>query len=86
MTRSAPIERHVSYHLLMPVDTELLARVLDLPSDDRAQLAREILLSLESSGFDADEDVQEAWNAELEDRIAEYERGEVDALDWREAL
>ncbi len=68
----------------MSVESELVDRVLLLPSDDRAALARKIILSLEPPQFDAD--AEAAWDAEIEARLAQVDRGEVTLLDWRESI
>jgi putative addiction module component (TIGR02574 family) len=48
------------------------ARSLDL--EERAQLAQELLESVER---DTDPEVQHAWATEIASRIAKYERGEA---------
>jgi putative addiction module component (TIGR02574 family) len=68
----------------MSVEPELIDRVLHLPAVDRASLARKIILSLEPADFDPD--AEEAWNAEIESRSAQVDRGEVTPLDWRESI
>lgn len=58
---------------------ELLAQVLRLPRIERAQLAEEVLTSLE----DVDgEEVVAAWASELERRSREVEDGTVAPVDW----
>lgn len=61
-------------------DTEkLLADVLELPPQERAEIAARILESLEEvSGVDVDE----AWAAELERRAQAVDSGEVVTSDW----
>jgi putative addiction module component (TIGR02574 family) len=63
---------------------DLLTLALNLPEADRAKLAQELLLSLETAPFDADS--ENAWNAEIQARMAKVEKGEFTASDWREAL
>ncbi|ODV00875.1 MAG: hypothetical protein ABT20_15730 [Rubrivivax sp. SCN 70-15] len=48
------------------------ARALDV--EERAQLAQELLVSVER---ESDPEVQAAWDAEIADRIAKYERGDA---------
>jgi len=61
-------------------DTEkLLAEVLELPEQERAEVAARIL---ESLGNVADSDVDEAWARELERRAAAVDSGEVVTSDW----
>ena len=53
---------------------ELTKKAQTLAIEERAQLAQELLASVER---DADPAVQAAWEAEIADRIANYERGEA---------
>jgi len=59
------------------------ARVLDsalaLPARDRARLAHELLLSLDTG---SDADAADAWVAELENRAREVRSGAVATEDW----
>lgn len=68
----------------MPVQSELVNRVLDLPADQRAELARELIISLEDELPDPDADA--AWEAEIERRLLAVDRGEVAPVDWRESV
>lgn len=63
---------------------ELQNRVLSLPPEDRGRLALAVLDSLEDEP--ADDGVAEAWAHEVLARSAAYSRGELKAVDWREAL
>lgn len=63
---------------------DLLIQALELPLPDRAALARQLLLSLETEPFDADH--EEAWNAEILERMELVKKGEFTASDWREAV
>jgi putative addiction module component (TIGR02574 family) len=53
---------------------ELSKKAKELAIEERAQLAQELLESVEQ---DADPDVQAAWETEISSRIAKYERGEA---------
>lgn len=53
---------------------ELAKKAQTLAVEERAQLAQELLASVER---DADPEVQAAWEAEIAQRIAKYERGEA---------
>lgn len=53
---------------------ELSEKARSLTLEERAQLAQELLESVER---DADPDVQAAWEAEIASRVAKYERGEA---------
>ncbi len=68
----------------MSTDNDLFAAALSLPVTIRAELAQRLLESLD--GGQADADADEAWAKEIEARIAAYERGEIKAQPWREAI
>ena len=53
---------------------ELSKKAQELPPEERAQLAQELLDSVDQ---EADPDVQAAWEAEIASRISAYERGEA---------
>ena len=57
---------------------ELLAEALRLPRPERAQVAEELLSSLEES----DDEVAVAWASELEHRSQEVAEGRVETADW----
>ena len=63
---------------------ELQSQVLSLPPADRGRLAIAVLDSLDDEPVD--EGVAEAWANEVLARSAAYSRGELHAVDWREAL
>jgi putative addiction module component (TIGR02574 family) len=60
----------------------VLGTALTLPPDERAWLAKELIASLDE-GEDAD--VEAAWAAEIERRIADVESGEATTSSWEEA-
>ncbi len=53
-----------------------------LPPSDRAELVEGILQSLDA----ADPNLDRLWADEARDRLAAYRRGEIEALDFDEAL
>ena len=61
---------------------QLRKAVLALPSDERAELARDLLHSLEDPPSD---EVDAAWVAEIEKRARELDDGTVVPVDWEEA-
>jgi len=61
---------------------ELLKQVLELPLDERAKMAAELLESLS----DAEEGVEEAWADEIRSRVAAVRAGELESTDWRLVL
>lgn len=63
---------------------DLFVRALGLPEPQRAALAHELLLSLESEPFDTD--WEGAWRAELDARLVEVEATDSAVQDWRDAI
>lgn len=63
--------------------TELSKKAQTLTVEERAQLAQELLESVER---DSDPEVQEAWEAEIASRIAKYERGEATLIPAEEVF
>jgi len=61
---------------------ELLDEALDLPLDERAKIAAELLESLQ----EAETDVQARWADEIQRRVAAARAGELESTDWREVL
>jgi hypothetical protein len=53
---------------------ELARKAQALDVEERARLAQELLESVER---DCDPEVQAAWETEIADRIAKYERGDA---------
>jgi putative addiction module component (TIGR02574 family) len=62
---------------------ELSKKAQTLTVEERAQLAQELLESVER---DSDPEVQEAWEAEIASRIAKYERGEATLIPAEEVF
>jgi putative addiction module component (TIGR02574 family) len=60
----------------------ILDTALALSPNERAWLASELIASLDESN---DSDVEAAWAAEIERRIAEVESGEAETSSWEEA-
>jgi putative addiction module component (TIGR02574 family) len=61
--------------------TAVLADALRLDEDARAELAAELLASLDGP---ADPDAETAWDAEIERRIAAIEAGTIPLEPWDE--
>jgi putative addiction module component (TIGR02574 family) len=61
---------------------DLLAKALELPPEERASFAAELLDSLDY----AQEDVEAAWAAEIQHRVAQARAGELESTDWRTVL
>ena len=61
---------------------ELRDAALTLPTKDRAELAHDLLRSLDGP---EDPDAEAAWLAEIERRARELAEGSVEPVDWEEA-
>lgn len=61
---------------------DLLAQALELPLDERAKFAAELLESL----HETEPAVEEAWAAEIQKRVAAARAGELASTDWRTVL
>jgi putative addiction module component (TIGR02574 family) len=59
----------------------LLEQVLNLPEHERAEFANRILDSLDPV---TQQDVDEAWAAEIERRCAAVEAGTLGTSDWKD--
>ncbi len=62
---------------------ELSRKAQTLTVEERAQLAQELLESVER---DSDPEVQVAWEAEIASRITRYERGEAELIPAEEVF
>jgi putative addiction module component (TIGR02574 family) len=62
---------------------ELSKKARELDVAERAQLAQELLESVER---ESDPEVQAAWDAEIADRVARYERGDAKLVPAEEAF
>ena len=56
---------------------ELSKKAKELAVEERAQLAQELLESVDQ---ESDPEVQAAWETEIASRIAKYERGEANLI------
>lgn len=57
--------------------SDLALRAKRLPAEERERLIDELLVSIDEPDVSA---LDEAWSAEVEDRLAAFERGEVWAV------
>jgi len=69
---------------LMSTTNQIRDLALQLPAEDRALIARELLDSLEPG--ESPGAAEAAWVAEIETRAAAYEAGQIGADDWKVAL
>ncbi len=61
---------------------QLLAEALQLPREERAALAGELIQSLDS---EVDGDAEAAWSAEIRRRIERLDAGLAKTVPWAEA-
>ena len=61
---------------------QLLAHALELPDGERAELAAELIDSLDPG---VDSDAWTAWNAEIARRVGEMDAGTISRVPWPEA-
>jgi len=61
---------------------QLLAEALQLPPEERAALAGELIHSLDS---DVDDDAEAAWSAEIRRRLDRLDAGLAGTVPWAEA-
>lgn len=59
----------------------LLEEALKLSPDERAEVAEQLIASLEEA---PDIDVEQAWQEEVQRRLQQIERGEVKTIPWEE--
>ncbi|WP_437777177.1 addiction module protein [Sorangium sp. So ce1097] len=57
----------------------VLAQALQLPPEERADVAKRLIASLDEP---ADQDVEAAWLAEVERRLQDVERGTAAFVSW----
>jgi putative addiction module component (TIGR02574 family) len=60
---------------------ELLEKALALPENDRAELAGNLISSLDTT---IDQDADAAWQQEVARRLQEVQSGKVKTLSWEE--
>ena len=68
----------------MSLDNAILHEALELAPAERAELARRLLLSLETTELDSDAD--QAWAREIEERAERAESTKQPLSDWRSAI
>ncbi len=66
---------------------EIFRAALALSEDARSELAGQLLKSLDDSDQDLEqEEIERLWALEAQDRIAAYERGEIETIPVEEVL
>ena len=69
----------------MVSSSEVLANAMMLPEKERADLAHQLLLSLEPEDF-GDDEIASAWQQEITTRLKQIATGNFNAHDWRQAI
>ena len=62
---------------------QLLQSALALPESDRAEIAASLIHSLDT---ETDDNVDEAWSAEIQRRIESIDNGEVKLVPWDDVM
>jgi putative addiction module component (TIGR02574 family) len=62
---------------------DLFAKALSLPVNKRAQLAHELIVSLDDGK--PDPEAAEAWDLEIERRVTDFRAGKSKAIPWDRA-
>jgi putative addiction module component (TIGR02574 family) len=75
------LSRHKAFGMS---SAELMHKAMELSAGDRAELARQLIRSLEPEAPDVDAD--DAWEAEIERRLQAVDRGDAKLIDWRESV
>jgi len=68
----------------MTTPSQIVDAAMALDASQRAEVAHQLLLSLEPDDFDADAD--SAWAGEIRRRLLDIREGRVILRDWDEAL
>lgn len=69
---------------MTPRAQELLREALTLPIDERADVAAELLASLDEAGVEEHAEVEAAWAAEIERRARRVMAGESQGIPWED--
>ena len=67
----------------MNASTDILDRALQLPDRERARIAERLISSLDPA-VESGSEVELAWQEEVERRLAQIDRGEVQCLPWED--
>jgi len=65
---------------------QLETEALELPSEERAQLAKTLLVSLDDDPGDDPAEVERAWELEIRRRLAELEAGTAELIPAEEVF
>ncbi len=71
----------VARHYTMPISVEQIeSEALLLPEEERANLAKSLITSLDEPNEFTEEEVERAWEEEIQLRIDLFEAGEIEAI------
>ncbi|HSI37041.1 MAG: addiction module protein [Phycisphaerae bacterium] len=70
----------------MSIDSDLATKVFSLPANDRAELAKQLIDSLEPESDEPDPDADRLWVEEINRRIADLDSGRAETVPWETAL
>ena len=70
----------------MPTASQILNDALELPSAERAEVAHQLLLSLEPDDYEDAADVDRSWAIEIKRRLEAIRSGNAQLTDWDTAL
>lgn len=65
---------------------ELETAALELPPRERARLAHRLIESLDGEVSESPSEIERAWAAEIERRVAAYQAGEIDSVPASDVL
>ena len=68
----------------MATGDDIRSQIFALPAIERADLVRQLLLSLETDSFD--DEVQRAWAEESERRSSADQESETESRGWQESV
>jgi putative addiction module component (TIGR02574 family) len=75
-------ENRLTGHSMNDASRELSALATSLPPSERLELVEHLLDSLDAP----DPEIDRAWTAEVEERLAAFRRGEMSAIPLADAL
>lgn len=73
-------------HMSSPNSEQILAAALELPSDERARLAHELLDSLDDEASLSPEEWVAAWDEEIARRIRAIREGQAELIDGEQVF
>ena len=62
---------------------KMLEQTLNMPASDRAAIAECLIASLDAT---TDQDVEEAWQQEVQRRLTEIDNSVVECIPWEEVV